>query len=64
MILGYFTEMQEKKYQPDIVSLVRQIVNNDKLPIVKTEYIGHGADSRCAIIGEVLTLSNESEGNQ
>lgn len=64
IILGYFTEMQEKKYQPDIVSLVRQIVDNDKLPIVKTEYIGHGADSRCAIIGEVLTLSNESEGNQ
>lgn len=62
IILGYFTEMQEKKYQPDIVSLVRQIVNNDKLPIVKTEYIGHGADSRCAIIGEVLTLSRESEG--
>lgn len=61
IILGYFTEMQEKKYQPDIVSLVRQIVDNDKLPIVKTEYIGHGADSRCAIIGEVLTLSNESE---
>ncbi len=64
IILGYFTEMQEKKYQPDIVSLVRQIVDNDKLPIVKTEYIGHGADSRCAIIGEVLTLSNESGGNQ
>jgi len=62
IILGYFTEMQEKKYQPDIVSLVRQIVNTDKLPIVKTEYIGHGADSRCAIIGEVLTLSRESEG--
>ena len=61
IILGYFTEMQEKKYQPDIVSLVRQIVDNDKLPIVKTEYIGHGADSRCAIIGEVLTLSRESE---
>ena len=61
IILGYFTEMQEKKYQPDIVSLVRQIVDNDKLPIVKTEYIGHGSDSRCAIIGEVLTLSNESE---
>ena len=53
--------MQEKKYQPDIVSLVRQIVDNDKLPIVKTEYIGHGADSRCAIIGELLTLSRESE---
>ncbi|MBQ8992759.1 MAG: LD-carboxypeptidase [Turicibacter sp.] len=61
IILGYFTEMQEKKYQPDIVSLVRQIVNNDKLPIVKTEYIGHGADSRCVIIGELLTLSRESE---
>ena len=41
--------------------IIRQIVNNDKLPIIKTEYIGHGSDSRCAIIGEVLTLSNESE---
>ena len=61
IILGYFTEMQQNCYQPDIISLVRQIVNNDKLPIIKTEYIGHGSDSRCAIIGEVLTLSNESE---
>lgn len=61
LILGYFTEIQEKSYQPDIVSLVRQIIDNDQLPIIKTEYIGHSANSRCAIIGEILTLSHESE---
>lgn len=61
LILGYFSEMQQKDYQPDIISLVREIIGDDQLPIVKTEYIGHGADSKCAIIGEFLTLNAESE---
>ena len=56
LILGHFTEMQQKEYEPDIINLVRMIVDNDQLPIVKTEDIGHGANSKAAIIGETLTL--------
>ncbi|MDO4927149.1 MAG: LD-carboxypeptidase [Turicibacter sp.] len=56
LILGHFTEMQQKEYEPDIISLVRQIIDNEQLPIVKTEEIGHGANSKAAIIGEMITL--------
>lgn len=62
LILGHFTEMQQKGYEPDIVSLVQEIVGNQDLPIVKTDDIGHGPDSKCVIIGELLTLGRE-EGN-
>ena len=47
LILGHFTEMQQKGYEPDIVSLVQEIVGNQDLPIVKTDDIGHGPDSKC-----------------
>lgn len=51
LILGHFTEMQKKSFQPDIVTLVRQIVENPSLPIIKTDAIGHGADAKCMVIG-------------
>ena len=42
-----------------ISSLVQEIVGNQDLPIVKTDDIGHGPDSKCVIIGELLTLGRE-----
>ena len=59
LILGSFTEMEQKQYEPDIVSLVKSIVNLPQLPIVKTSQIGHGPDSKCAIIGERLMMKKE-----
>lgn len=59
LILGQFTEMEQKEYVPDMVTLVQKIIDRPDLPIVKTNQIGHGADSKCAIIGEVLTLMKE-----
>lgn len=56
LMLGSFTEMEQKGYQPDILTLVKQIVDVPTLPIVKTSQIGHGDDSRCVIIGEYLSL--------
>ena len=57
--------MQQKGYEPDIVSLVQEIVGNQDLPIVKTDDIGHGPDSKCVIIGELLTLGREEvNGNE
>lgn len=56
IILGSFTEMEQKEYQPNICSLVQEVIRNPQLSIVKTSQIGHGPDSRCAIIGEHLVL--------
>ncbi len=56
VILGCFTEMEQKGYQPDILSLVQEVIRNPQLSIVKTSQIGHGPDSRCAVIGEHLVL--------
>lgn len=57
LILGTFSKMQENNISPTIEELVVKIVNNPNLPIAKTEEIGHGANSKCIIIGKNITLS-------
>lgn len=57
LILGTFSKMQENNLSPTIEELVVKIVNNPNLPIAKTEEIGHGANSKCIIIGKNITLS-------
>lgn len=52
IILGTFTNMELKELRPTIEELVKKIVNNSDIPIIKTKDIGHGTDSRCIIIGE------------
>ncbi len=52
IILGSFNEMEQKNIQPDMVSIVKDIVNDENIPIIKTNMIGHGQDSRCIRIGE------------
>ena len=56
IILGTFTEMEEKQAKPSIEQLVVDIVNNKELPIVKTEDIGHGSNSKAIIIGGDIEL--------
>ncbi|NFO30274.1 LD-carboxypeptidase [Clostridium botulinum] len=56
IILGNFTEMENKQYSPNIIELVKEIVNDYNIPIVKTKEIGHGPDSKCIIIGENIEL--------
>lgn len=56
IILGTFTEMEEKQAKPTIEQLVVDIVNNKELPIVKTEDIGHGSNSKAIIIGGDIEL--------
>ena len=57
IIIGSYTEMERKNYSPGIVELVKSIVDNKDIPIVKTDEIGHGKDSKCIVIGEKLRLS-------
>ena len=56
LILGTFSKMQENNTSPTIEELVIKIINNPNLPIAKTEEIGHGANSKCIVIGENITL--------
>ena len=57
LILGTFSKMQENNISPTIEELVVKIINNPNLPIAKTEEIGHGANSKCIVIGKNITLS-------
>lgn len=56
IILGSYTEMEKENYSPTIVEIVKDIVNDSKVPIIKTRDIGHGKDSKCIIIGEVIKI--------
>lgn len=56
IILGSYTEMEREKYSPSIVEIIKEIVDNSNIPIVKTNEIGHGKDSKCIIIGEKIKL--------
>jgi len=51
IILGSYTEMERQKYSPSIEEIIKEVVNNPSIPIVKTNEIGHGKDSKCIIIG-------------
>lgn len=54
VILGTFTEMETKEYKPSIEDIIKIVVDNKNLPIIKTNEIGHAHDSKCIIIGEKL----------
>ncbi|HEX9026280.1 MAG TPA: S66 peptidase family protein [Clostridium sp.] len=56
IILGSYTEMEREKYSPSIIKIIKEIVNNPNMPIVKTNEIGHGKDSKCIIIGGRIKL--------
>lgn len=56
ILLGSFTEMERENYSPNIIEIIKNIVNDSNLPIAKTKHIGHGQDSKCLIIGKNLKL--------
>ncbi|OOM79588.1 putative murein peptide carboxypeptidase [Clostridium puniceum] len=56
ILLGSYTEMEREKYFPTIVEIIKEMVNNPNMPIVKTSEIGHGKDSKCIIIGKNIKI--------
>ena len=56
LLLGSFTEMENKNYSPSIIELVKNIVNDPNLPIAKTNEIGHSPNSKALIIGDFIKL--------
>ena len=51
ILLGTFTEMEEKECVPRIETLVQKIAG-DRIPIVVTKDIGHGTDAKAVRIGK------------
>ncbi|MBR1866557.1 MAG: LD-carboxypeptidase [Lachnospiraceae bacterium] len=56
ILLGTFTEMEEKGCVPSIVDLVIQYAGSS-VPIAKTGEIGHGEDAKAILIGEKINLA-------
>ncbi|PRR81132.1 S66 family peptidase [Clostridium vincentii] len=56
IILGTFTEMEEKALSPSVEDLVLSIVDNPNLPIIKTSEIGHSNTSKGAVIGKYYSF--------
>lgn len=56
IILGSFTEMERENHTPNIVEIVKEVVDDNNIPIIKTNEIGHGKDSKCIIIGKKIEL--------
>ncbi|MNO33029.1 putative murein peptide carboxypeptidase [compost metagenome] len=53
VILGSFTELESYNEFSIVEAYVKEI---SRIPIVKTNEIGHGSNSKCIIIGENITL--------
>lgn len=56
VLLGTFTEMQARDKTPTIEQLILEITEKYRLPVAKTEQLGHGEDAVCLPIGLPLTL--------
>lgn len=55
ILLGTFTEMEEKECEPTMAELVKRYAG-EMIPIAKTAEIGHGTDAKGIIIGKKLVL--------
>lgn len=55
ILLGTFSEMEEKQLKPTIEELVQTIIP-PTLPIAVTPYIGHRTDARAIVIGREYTF--------
>lgn len=54
IILGEFTEMERENLKPDIVEILKKVIGEINIPILKTRDLGHGADAKCIPIGKYL----------
>lgn len=55
IILGTFTEMENKQHIPTVENLLLDLIPKD-VPIIKTTELGHGEDCKCIIIGKKYTF--------
>ena len=58
VLLGTFTEMEEKKCVPGMKELVKRFVDED-MPIAITKDIGHGTDAKAIVIGKEYNFTKQ-----
>ena len=63
ILLGSFTEMEEKALTPAVEEILLELVRDRAIPIVKTKEIGHGHDAKCLRIGEPIHLKKGQNSN-
>lgn len=56
ILLGTFTKMEENHFRPTSEEILINILKDTQIPIAKTKEIGHGSDSKCIAIGELISL--------
>lgn len=56
LILGSFTELERYNEFSIVEEYVKEISQARNIPIIKTEDIGHGSNSKCIVIGQKITL--------
>lgn len=56
ILLGTFTRMEEFNIEPTVESILKSVINDEKLPIAKTNDIGHGTGSKCIAVGKFISL--------
>lgn len=56
VLLGEFTYMSENNCKPTIEEIIIREIGNDKVPIARTQEIGHSPNSKAIIIGGYLAL--------
>lgn len=50
ILLGTFTQMEREQCRPNVRTLLQRFVD-PTLPVAKTSFVGHGADSRAVLVG-------------
>lgn len=59
ILLGTFTKMEEEKAVPSMTELVRRCAG-ERLPIARTEEIGHGTNAKAIVIGREMNFTKFS----
>ena len=55
ILLGTFTKLEAAGFELELEQMVLELA--EKLPVVKTFEIGHGADSKCCMVGRKYSLT-------
>lgn len=58
VLMGTFTQMETQEGTDSIIELASRFVPNN-IPIAKTQFIGHSADSKAIIIGKELSIGGQ-----
>ncbi|MCM1989922.1 LD-carboxypeptidase [Oceanirhabdus seepicola] len=56
IILGTFSQLEAENTKPDLEELIKETIGERKIPIVKTDKLGHHYDAGCIVIGREIEI--------